>query len=75
MTMQGERANGAKSRGPITAQGKRNSSRNGLRHDFSIEDPSLSKNPPEDRVTLRTAYMAEFQPCVPFEVYMRLAAL
>jgi hypothetical protein len=37
------RANGARSKGPVTDQGKRNSSRNSTRHDLFAETIRLGK--------------------------------
>ncbi len=45
--IEASRTKGARSRGPITAQGKRNSSRNSTRHGFSAPDPSLDQDPPQ----------------------------
>ena len=56
------RANGARSKGPVTAQGKRNSSRNSTRHGFSAPDPSLDHNPPAAFIELRNGFMASLQP-------------
>jgi hypothetical protein len=56
------RANGAKSRGPITAQGKANSSRNSLRHGLRAK---LQFDDPESRgkrVAILAAYMNDLQP-------------
>jgi hypothetical protein len=59
--IQAFRSNGARSRRPITTQGKRNSSRNNLRHGFSMHDSSLDHNPPAAFTNLKTRYMADFQ--------------
>jgi hypothetical protein len=68
--IQASRANGARSRGPVTAQGKRNSSRNNLRHGFCIHDPSLDHNPPAAFLTLKAQYTADFQPATAQEIYL-----
>jgi hypothetical protein len=68
--IQASRANGARSRGPVTAQGKRNSSRNNLRHGFSIHDPSLDRNPPAGFTNLKAQYMADFQPATAQEIHL-----
>jgi hypothetical protein len=60
--IQASRANGARSRGPITAQGKRNSSRNSTRHGFSAPDPSLDYDPPAAFLDLRTGFIADLRP-------------
>src|SRR5450432_1652042 len=64
------RANGARSRGPVTARGKQNSSRNSFRHGFSRHDPTLDQDPPDAFVTLRTGFEASFQPTTPFELQL-----
>src|ERR1022692_2896274 len=68
--IQASRINGARSRGPVTAQGKRNSSRNSLRHGFYIPDSSLEQNPPTAFVALRADYMLQFQPQTPREIHL-----
>ena len=68
--IQASRANGARSRGPVTAQGKRNSSRNNLRHGFSIHDSSLDRNPPAAFSNLEAQYMADFQPATDREIHL-----
>jgi len=60
--IQASRTNGARSRGPVTAQGKRNSSRNNLRHGFSARDSSLEHNLPPAFAALEAEYRADFQP-------------
>jgi hypothetical protein len=61
--IQASRANGARSRGPVTAQGKHNSSRNNnLCHGFSIHDSSLDRNPPTAFTNLKAQYMGDFHP-------------
>jgi hypothetical protein len=60
--IQASRANGVRSRGPITAQGKRNSSRNSTRHGFSAPDRSLNENPPAAFLDLRAGFMASHRP-------------
>ena len=56
------RANGARSRGPITARGKRNSSLNSTRHGFSAPDPSLDHDPPAAFIELRDRFMVNLRP-------------
>jgi hypothetical protein len=56
------RANGAKSKGPVTPEGKARSSRNALKHGLNSEIVVL---PHEDRAAfedLRDSYMERFQP-------------
>jgi hypothetical protein len=60
--IQASRANGARSRGPITAQGKRNSSRNSTRHGFSAPDPSLDHDPRAAFLELRAGFLASLRP-------------
>jgi hypothetical protein len=66
--IQASRTNGARSRGPVTAQGKRNSCRNNLRHGFSARDSSLEHDPPAAFVALEAKFMADFQPTTVCEV-------
>jgi hypothetical protein len=68
--IQAPRANGARSRGPVTAQGKRNSSRNNFRHGFATHDSSLDHNPPAAFTTLKAEYMADFQPATADEIHL-----
>jgi hypothetical protein len=68
--IQASRANGARSRGPVTVQGKRNSCRNNLRHGFSAPDPSLDHNPPAAFTRLKTEYIADFQPTTAEEIQL-----
>ena len=61
------RANGAKSRGPVTAQGKANSSRNSLRHGLRsklLVDDAESR---DKRAAILAAYMNDLQPRSPDE--------
>ena len=56
------RENGARSRGPITPQGKRNSSRNATRHGL-LSRTVILPDESEDRFQLlRNGFMDEFQP-------------
>jgi hypothetical protein len=68
--IQASRTNGARSRGPVTAQGKRNSSRNNLRHGFSARDSSLEHNLPPAFAALEAEYRAEFQPGTAYEIQL-----
>jgi hypothetical protein len=56
------RTNGARSRGPVTAQGKRNPSPNTKRHGFSAPDPSLDHDPPATFIELRAGFTASHRP-------------
>jgi hypothetical protein len=62
------RANGAKSQGPVTAEGKAVSSRNALRHGLTAFHLALSN---EDSVAFNlvlTDYMAEYNPTTPTQI-------
>jgi hypothetical protein len=56
------RANGAKSRGPVTPQGRAASSRNSLRHGFTAESVVLPTESSEDFQALLDAYTHQFNP-------------
>jgi hypothetical protein len=61
------RANGSKSRGPVTPEGKRASSRNATTHGM-LADAIVMEDESEDRFrALLTALHEEFQPQTPFE--------
>jgi hypothetical protein len=64
---QSSRANGAKSRGPLTTRGKRASSRNAITHGM-LADAIVMEDESEDRFrALLTALHNEFKPQTPFE--------
>jgi len=60
--IQASRTNGARSRGPITAQGKRNSSRNSARHGLLAQTVVLEKESAARFQKLRADLMDEYQP-------------
>ena len=61
------RINGAKSCGPITAEGKAISARNSLRHGLRAKEVVLPTESREDYEALRDAYIQRFQPADPVE--------
>ena len=61
------RANGAKSRGPITPEGKRISAMNALRHGLAAESVVLSTESRPRFQALLDSYMEKFQPRDQFE--------
>jgi len=61
------RANGAKSRGPITPEGKLASSRNSLRHGILSKTIVLEDESSETFVDLLASYQQEHQPQTPTE--------
>jgi len=56
------RANGAKSRGPVTPEGRAISSRNSLRHGFTAASVVLPTESSEDFQALLDSYTHQFQP-------------
>ena len=56
------RANGAKSRGPVTPEGRAISSRNSLRHGFTAKSVVLSTESQEDFQALLDSYIDQFDP-------------
>ena len=56
------RANGAKSRGPVTPEGRAASSRNSLRHGFTAESVVLPTESQEDFQSLLDSYTDQFRP-------------
>ena len=56
------RANGAKSRGPVTPEGRAASSRNSLRHGFTAQSVVLSTESQEDFQSLLDSYIDQFDP-------------
>ena len=61
------RANGAKSRGPVTAEGKARSSRNNLRHGFTMKAMVLPSEAPDAALAILKDYTAKFAPIDPVE--------
>ncbi len=56
------RANGAKSRGPLSPEGKARSSKNAIRHGCYVEDLLLGNEDPTDWEALLNDFIARFQP-------------
>ena len=56
------RANGAKSHGPVTPEGRATSSRNSLRHGFTAKSIVLSTESQEDFQALLDSYVDQFDP-------------
>jgi hypothetical protein len=56
------RANGAKSHGPVTPEGRAISSRNSLRHGFTAKSVVLSTESQEDFQSLLDSYIDQFDP-------------
>src|SRR5713101_8264664 len=56
------RANGAKSRGPVTPQGRAASSRNSLRHGFAAKSVVLSTESSSEFQALLDSYVVQFDP-------------
>jgi hypothetical protein len=64
------RANGAKSKGPVTAQGKRNSSRNSIRHGLFADTIVLEEEKKDEFFELLHELLDEHQPATPTETMM-----
>lgn len=62
------RANGAKSRGPATPEGRAKSSRNSLRHGLSAKTVLLPAESHEQFQLLLDAHIRQFQPASPVEM-------
>lgn len=62
------RANGAKSRGPSTAEGRAKSSRNSLRHGLSAKSVLLPAESHEQFQLLLDAHIQQFHPANPVEM-------
>jgi hypothetical protein len=56
------RANGAKSHGPVTPQGRATSARNSLRHGFTAESVVLPTESSQDFQSLLDSYIDQFDP-------------
>ena len=56
------RANGAKSSGPVTPEGRATSSRNSLRHGFTAKSVVLPTESQEDFLALLDSYTDQFDP-------------
>jgi len=66
--LQAYRTNGARSRGPITEQGKRNSSRNGIRHGLLAQTVVLEEESTERFEELFSSYLEEYRPTTASQV-------
>ena len=66
--IQASRINGAKSRGPITAQGKKNSSLNGLKYGLTARTVVLCNEDHSLFEKLQKRYMDSLQPTSPLEL-------
>jgi hypothetical protein len=67
LQIQASRANGARSRGPVTSAGKLAASRNAEKHGLLSRQILLKSENPEAFLELITALYNEFQPGTPFE--------
>lgn len=66
--IQAARSNGARSKGPITPQGKRNSARNSARHGLLSQTVVLEEESADLFLELLTDYMDEYQPATASQV-------
>jgi hypothetical protein len=62
------RANGAKSRGPITEQGRKTSSMNALKHGLTAKTVVLSNENDDEYTVLLESYVNDLQPTSPVEM-------
>jgi hypothetical protein len=60
--IQTSKANGARSRGPVTEQGKRQSARNGIRHGLLAQTVVLNEEDMDRFLDLLEGYRDEYQP-------------
>src|SRR5258708_11202582 len=56
------RANGAKSRGPITEEGRKKSSMNALKHGLNARTPVLFNETDDEHAALLESYVQDLQP-------------
>jgi hypothetical protein len=68
--LQASRANGAKSKGPVTPQGKRNSSRNATRHGLLAETIVLETEHADRFLKLLNDLFEEHQPSTPTQIML-----
>jgi len=68
--IESSRANGALSHGPVTAEGKRRSSRNAEKHGIYSESILLNGESPALYEEVRANYYARFQPADKLEEYL-----
>ena len=69
--IQASRANGALSRGPVTSQGKLNSSRSSTRHGILAQTIVLDSESKTRFEELLASYITEFQPRTPAETEIK----
>src|SRR6266403_889354 len=62
------RANGAKSHGPITEQGRKTSSMNALKHGLTARTVVLSNENHDEYTALLESYVEDLQPAGPVEM-------
>src|SRR5258708_2104006 len=62
------RANGAKSRGPITEEGRKKSSMNAFKHGLNARTPVLFNETDDEHAALLDSYVQDFQPVGPAEM-------
>src|SRR5258708_33815584 len=62
------RANGAKSRGPITEEGRKKSSMNAFKHGLNARTPVLFNETDDEHAALLDSYVQDFQPVGPTEM-------
>ena len=66
--MEASRANGARSRGPVTPEGKERSAKNAIRHGLMAQTVVLQDEDPEAFETTVDALIERFQPADEFEL-------
>src|SRR5258708_12847916 len=62
------RANGAKSHGPITEEGRKKSSMNAFKHGLNARTPVLFNETDDEHAALLDSYVQDFQPVGPAEM-------
>jgi hypothetical protein len=65
--IQASRANGAKSRGPVTPEGKQTSAKNAITHGMLAESIVLGCESPDRFLAVLQSLLDEFEPQTPFE--------
>lgn len=66
--LQSARANGAKSRGPVTAEGRRKSSMNAIKHGLTAKTLVLPNEDPDEYQQMLDSYIEQFQPAGQIEL-------